>query len=75
MKKLSSIIILAIAFATIATSPRIALADASEQGCVSSGGQASGCGSVAVPEPTSLMLLGAGLFGVGIAVRAGLKRE
>ena len=73
--KLSSFIVLGIVFGTIGMAPSLALADASEQGCLSSAGQASGCGSAAVPEPASLMLLGAGLAGLGIAMRAGRKSE
>ena len=35
-------------------------------GCGPSGGQPQKCGSASVPEPSSLMLLGGGLAGLGI---------
>jgi len=35
-------------------------------GCGPSGGQPQKCGSASVPEPSSLLLLGAGLAGLGI---------
>jgi len=51
--------------AMLGLSPDFALVAASDQGCISSGGQANGCSSV--PEPASMILLGAGLAAVGIA--------
>lgn len=71
MKSLYTVLVmLGLALASMALSPDFSLAAASEQGCISSGGQANGCGSLtttsSVPEPASLALLGAGLAGIGI---------
>ena len=79
MKKhfvLGGFLLMGLVGAILGLSPDFALAAASEQGCISSGGQANGCsGSYSgtsyssVPEPASLILLGSGLAAVGIAKR------
>lgn len=73
---LGGLILMGLVVAILGLSPDFALAAASEQGCISSGGQANGCsGSYSgtsyssVPEPASLILLGSGLAAVGIAKR------
>jgi PEP-CTERM motif len=73
MKQHSTLLVmLGLALASMALSPDFSLAAASEQGCISSGGQANGCGSLTastVPEPASLMLMGAGLAAIGLTRR------
>jgi len=73
---LGGLILMGLVVAIVGLSPDFALAAASEQGCINSGGQANGCsGSYSgtsyssVPEPASLILLGSGLAAVGIAKR------
>ena len=70
MKKhfvLGGLILVGLVVAMLGLSPDFALAAASDQGCISSGGRANGCASV--PEPASLILLGTSLAAVGIARR------
>jgi hypothetical protein len=75
MKKVLSVLALAVALIAV---PRIpAYADASQQGCESSGGRAAGCSNdpVNVPEPNTSGLLAFGLAAVGgLAIVLGMKR-
>jgi hypothetical protein len=65
MKKMSLLLALAVALVALPKVP--AYADASQQGCESSDGQAAGCSSdpVSVPEPGSFALLATGMAAVG----------
>lgn len=75
MKNILSVLALAVALVAV---PRIpTYADASQQGCESSGGRAAGCSNapVNVPEPGTSALLAFGLAAVGgLALVLGMKR-
>jgi PEP-CTERM motif len=79
MKKILAVLALAVALVAV---PRIpAYADASQQGCESSGGRAKGCSNtpgndpVIVPEPGSSVLLVFGLAALGgVAIVLGVRR-
>jgi len=65
MRKIVGPIIMGLALTTLALSPDFALADASDQGCLSSGGQPKSCATNSVPVPGStLVLFGAGFVGL-----------
>jgi hypothetical protein len=74
MKKIAFVFALAAAFLVSPKAP--AYAQASQQGCQSSGGRAAGCNAlVQVPEPSSFTLLMAGLLTLGgLALVLGRKR-
>jgi hypothetical protein len=57
---------LVLALSTIALAPNFALGAASEQGCISSGGQANGCSVNSVPVSGSTLVL----FGTGFVALA-----
>jgi len=64
MKKVTLVFALAVALFALPKVP--AYAQASQQGCQSSGGRAAGCNAfVQVPEPSSFTLLTAGLLTLG----------
>ena len=54
--------LLGLALATLALSPNFALGAASEQGCLSSGGQANGCSVNSVPVSGSTLVLFGAVF-------------
>ena len=60
-------VLLGLALTTLALSPNFALGAASEQGCLSSGGQANGCTVNSVPvSGSTFMLFGAGFVALAL---------
>jgi hypothetical protein len=66
MKKIAGPVMLGLTLTTLAMSPSFALAAASEQGCLSSGGRANGCSVNSVPVSGSTL----SLFGIGFVALA-----
>ena len=72
MKKCALAMALAVMLVTAA--PSVSVFAQSETGCTASGGVPKGCGAVSVPEPSSLILLGAGILAVGGLAVLGRKK-
>jgi hypothetical protein len=67
MRKVVGPVIMGLALTTLALSPDFALADASAQGCLSSGGQPKSCTTNSVPvSGSTLVLFGAGFLGLAL---------
>ena len=66
-EKIMKKVLLGLALTTLALSPNFALGAASEQGCISSGGQANGCTVNSVPvSGSTFMLFGAGFVALAL---------
>ena len=72
MKKILGPIMLGLTLTTMAMSPDFALADASENGCLHSGGQAAGCTNGTTYSTNSVPVSGSTLvlFGAGFVALA-----